>query len=81
MTPWVRGIRMVRALQGQVETFGMYFRMGPPMFPSAFSRRRVCGWSVYPGCHSLCSLCPGLGSFCPFGAHSSYRTVKLSLLS
>ena len=26
---------MVRALQGQEETFEMYFRMKPPMFPAA----------------------------------------------
>ena len=26
---------MVRALQGQEETFEMYFRMEPPMFPAA----------------------------------------------
>ena len=91
--PWVRCIRMVRALQGQEETFEMYFRMKPPMFPAATlpfpsagdvlprclslrpatfgSGRRVCGWAGYPGCRSFHSLCPGLGSSCPFGAYMS----------
>ena len=37
--------------------------------PATFgSGRRVCGWPGYPGCRSLHSLYPGLGSSCPFGA-------------
>ena len=81
MTPWVRCIRMVRALQGQEETFEMYFRMKPPMFPAATLpfpsagdlRFRAQGMWVGrdPGCRSFHSLCPGLGSSCPDGAFVS----------
>ena len=40
--------------------------------PATFgSGRRVCGWAGYPGCRSFHSLCPGLGSSCPFGAYMS----------
>ena len=39
------------------------------------SGRRVCGWPGYPGCRSLHSLYPGLGSSCPFGAFTSNRIL------
>ena len=42
------------------------------LWPATFgSGRRVCGWPGYPGCRSFHSLCPGLGSSCPFGAYMS----------
>ena len=79
---------MVRALQGQEETFEMYFRMELPKFPAATLpfpsagdlRFRAQGmWVVrYPGCHPLRSFCPGLGSSCPFGTCASKCIVVQS---
>ena len=43
---------MVRALQGQEETFEMYFRMKPPMFPAASLPFPSAG-DVLPRCLSL----------------------------
>ena len=64
-TPWVKCIRMVRALQGQEETSEMHFRMNHSNVPCChFQGAGYVGFR-YPGCRSLHSLCPGLGSFCP----------------
>ena len=52
MTPWVRCIRMVRALQGQEGTLEMYFRMELPMFPAATLPFPSAG-DVLPRCLSL----------------------------
>ena len=42
------------------------------MFPAATFRAQGMWVVRYPGCRSLYSLCPGLGSSCPFGACSSF---------
>ena len=65
-----------RALQGQVETLALpkwnhCKRLHLPLqgaYPTAVSS---------PGCHSLRSFCPGLGSSCPFGAYSSSYVVPV----
>ena len=62
---------MVRALQGQEETFEMYFRMKPPMFPAATLPFPSAG-DVLPRCLSLrpATCCPV--AF-PFGRRPSVQ--------
>ena len=67
-TPWVKCIRMVRALQGQEETSEMHFRMNHSNVPCCHFQGAGYVDVRYPGCRSLHSLCPGLCSSCPFGA-------------
>ena len=63
------GMRLaVNAPKGQEETSEMHFRMNHSNVPCCHFQGAGYVDVRYPGCRSLHSLCPGLGSFCPFGA-------------